>query len=82
MCRWHPGGAVVLMEVAKGEAASAPEGPHTSNGQKWREAMLSGINLILVTAFGVLSTVYLLRRRTRLLSGQFNANTKGSKPTT
>ena len=44
--------------------------------------MLSGINLILVTAFGVLSTVYLLRRRTRLLSEQFNANTKGSKPTT
>ncbi len=76
MCRWHTGGAAVLMEVAKGKAASAPEGPHTFNGQKWREAMLSGINLILVTAFAVLSTVYLLRRRTRILTAQLDSDAK------
>ena len=39
--------------------------------------MLSGINLILVTAFAVLSTVYLLRRRTRILIAQLDADAKG-----
>ncbi len=38
--------------------------------------MLSGINLVLITAFAVLSTVYLLRRRTRILTAQFNADAK------
>ncbi len=44
--------------------------------------MLSGMNLVLMTAFGVLSTVYLLRRRTRILTAQLNAESKDSAPTT
>ena len=39
--------------------------------------MLSGINLALMTAFAVLSTVYLLRRRTRILTAQLKAESKG-----
>ena len=38
--------------------------------------MLSGINLVLITAFAVVSTVYLLRRRTRILTAKFNAESK------
>ena len=38
--------------------------------------MLSGINLIIVTAFAVLSTLYLLRRRTRILTAKLNSDVK------
>ncbi len=43
--------------------------------------MLSGINLVLIIAFAVVSTVYLLRRRTRILTAQLNAESKDSAPT-
>ena len=38
--------------------------------------MLFGINLVLMTAFAVLSTVYLLRRRTRILTAQLDSDAK------
>ena len=43
--------------------------------------MLSGINLIIVTAFAVLSTLYLLRRRTRILTEQLRSDSTSSEPT-
>ena len=43
--------------------------------------MLTGINLALVTAIAVLSTVYLLRRRTRILTEQLRADSTSSEPT-
>ena len=43
--------------------------------------MLSGINIIIVTAFAVLSTLYLLRRRTRILTAKLRSDSTGSEPT-
>ena len=43
--------------------------------------MLSGINLALMTAFAALSTVYLLRRRTRILTAQLTSAAKESVST-
>ena len=43
--------------------------------------MLSGINLVLITAFAVVSTVYLLRRRTRILTAQLRSDSTSSEPT-
>ena len=43
--------------------------------------MLSGINLVLITAFAVVSTVYLLRRRTRILTEQLRSDSTSSEQT-
>ena len=42
--------------------------------------MLTGINLALMTAFAALNTVYLLRRRTRILTDRFNAESGPESP--
>ncbi len=41
--------------------------------------MLTGINLALMTAFAALSTLYLLRRRTRSLTAQLDSGCTGSQ---
>ncbi len=43
--------------------------------------MLTGINLALVTAIAAVNTVYLLRRRTRILTEQLRSDSTSSKPT-
>ena len=43
--------------------------------------MLFEINLVLITAFAVVSTVYLLRRRTRILTEQLRSDSTSSEPT-
>ena len=43
--------------------------------------MLSGINLVLMIACAGLSTVDLLRRRTRILTAQLRSNSTSSEPT-
>ena len=44
--------------------------------------MLSGINLALMTAVAALNTLYLLRRRTRILTAQRHSGVPGSESTT
>jgi hypothetical protein len=43
--------------------------------------MLSGINLALMTAFAALNTLYLLRRRTRILTAQLHSGVAGAEST-
>ena len=39
--------------------------------------MLYGINVVLFTAISVITTIYLLRRRTRILTTQLNLRSDG-----
>ncbi len=41
------------------------------------KAMLSGINVVLVTALAVVITLYLLRRRTRLVTARLSTRAEG-----
>ena len=43
--------------------------------------MLTGITFALVTAIAAVNTVYLLRRRTRILTEQLRSASMGSEPT-
>lgn len=44
--------------------------------------MLSGINLVLMVAFAALNTLYLLRRRTRILTAQLESSLTNSESAT
>jgi hypothetical protein len=44
--------------------------------------MLSGINLALMTALAALNTLYLLRRRTRILTAQLESSLTSSESAT
>ena len=44
--------------------------------------MLSGINLALMTAVAALNTLYLLRRRTRILRAQLDSGFTGPESAT